>query len=372
MRRRGSRYILPGVNKVLWRKVDLLKDIKVDSLLILLLLAGISAILFSGTGCMPDPYSVGQPDSLFSEFMLVWDLVDQHYACFCESVADWDQIYSEYKPLAVQVSNRDQLIEVILGMLGELQDIQLVLTNSSGERMESWDPGYSPNWDMEVWQAYMEEWGISTTMNTFGVSPLSAPIDSIGYIYISTLDNTFNWLVFFDSSSAIQQCSSLVIDLRMCSGSGFEYNATYTIGRFTSIATLAYYRAFRVGPDRSDMGEFLPVFSNKNGAWQFTRPTLVLTGRDTQGAGELLMLLLASQEHVTIIGDTTSGFGNVTQEYNLLENWTVSIPLMMTYTTDSVSLLRHGVAPEVYVQTTEADFQAGIDPVLDAALEMLL
>ena len=338
----------------------------------MLLLAGISAALFSGTGCLPDPYSVGQPDSLFSEFVLVWDLVDQHYACFCESVADWDQVYSEYKPLAVQVSNRDQLIELILDMLGELQDIQLVLTNSSGDRMESWDPGYSPNWDMDVWQAYMEEWGCSTVMNIFGASPIFGVADSIGYIYISTLDNTFFWQGFFETSFAIRQCSSLVIDLRMCSSSGIESNATYTIGRFTSIATLAYYRAFRVGPGRCDMEELKPVFSNKNGAWQFTGPTLVLTGRDTQGAGELLMLLLASQDHVTIIGDTTSGFGNVTQEYNLLENWTVSIPLMMAYTTDSISLLRHGVAPEVYVQTTEADFQAGIDPVLDAALEMLL
>ena len=40
------------------------------------------AAIIAESGCVPDPCEVGEPDSLFSEFVLVRDLMDVHYACF--------------------------------------------------------------------------------------------------------------------------------------------------------------------------------------------------------------------------------------------------------------------------------------------------
>lgn len=353
-------------------KGSLMKVIITQSFILLSFIVTLFAFLFSGTACLPDAYGVGQPDSLFSEFVLVRDMVDQYYACFCQNIADWDQVYAIYRPLAMNLADRDQLIELTLDMLGELRDVQLVIADSSGTIMESWNPGDFVNWDMEVWLSYMEEWGCPLEMDPFGITPLAPPFDSIGYIYISSLDNTYDWAGFFGASFAIQHCSSLIFDLRMCQGSGIETNAIYTMGRFTSISTLAYYKSYREGPGRCDMGELQPVYSTRNGAWQFTRPVLVLTGRETQGAAELLTLLLATQDHVTVIGDTTYGYSNVSLTYNLLDDWTIYIPFMMAYMPDSTALFGNEIVPEIYVRTTEADFQAGIDPVLDAALEMLL
>ena len=100
-------------------------------------------------------------------------------------------------------------------------------------------------------------------------------------------------------------------------------------------------------------------------------PIVVLTGAGSQSAAEQLVLLLQTQAHVTVIGDTTAGFANPSEVYQLTGNWTLDIPEMVTYTTDTVLVFGIGVPPDVHVPVTEADFASGIDPLLDTALEML-
>ena len=328
------------------------------------------------SGCLPDPYSIGEPDSLFSEFVLVRDLVDSHYACFfAKENVDWDQAYQMLKPEAENLQNRDQLIDVCLELLSELEDQSLILRDSAGTRLYSWNQGDFINWDLTVWTDYMNCWVFPDTidgMNDYDAVVINiTPEDSIGYVYISDLGNAFDFQGFYGSTTPIQDCSGLIFDLRMCGESGFEINAHYASGRFIEKSVLSYYRAFRTGPGRNDMGEIEEVLSYRNGAWQFTKPIILLTGRYTQGAGEQLVLYLKSQQHVTIIGDTTAGFANPAVSFNLTEGWSIEIPSMVTYSPDGTLLLNSGIAPDILIPVSEADFAAGVDPVLDAAVEML-
>jgi C-terminal processing protease CtpA/Prc len=120
------------------------------------------------------------------------------------------------------------------------------------------------------------------------------------------------------------------------------------------------------------MGPLQPIYATRNGAWQFTGPIVALTGRQTQQAAELLTMLLMTQDHVTVIGDTTSGFANSAQRYNLTGGWTLELPYLATYDTDSVLNFDRGIPPDIHIPVSEADFAAGNDPVLDAALELVL
>ena len=344
---------------------------------VLLFISGGIVLLTSGiSGCLPDPYSVGEPDSLFSEYVLVWDLVDRHYACFfSREDVNWDQLYQMLKPEAENLQNRDQLKDICLELMSAMVDQNLILRDSLGVRLDSWSEGDFINWDLTVWMDYMQEWFqvFHMDLEAYGATVIhSITTDSIGYIYISDLGSAFDMIAFYGETSPIQDCSSIIFDLRMCGESGHEINAHYASGRFVAINALSYYRAFREGPGRYDMGEKLEVYSYKNGAWQFNEPTILLTGRLTQGAGEQLVLLLRSQEHVTIIGDTTAGFANPAVSFNLTEGWTVEIPSMVTYSLDGTLLLNSGIAPDILIPVSEADFAAGVDPVLDAAVEMLV
>lgn len=343
----------------------------------LLVISGCIALLTSGiSGCFPNPYSIGEPNLFFSEYVLVWDLVDSHYACFfAKDNVDWDQAYQKLKPEAINLGSKDQLVDICLELMGELEDQNLILRDSSGTRLDSWNQGYFLNWDITVWKDYMQEWfqDSRVTLDAFGAVVINpTPTDTIGYVYISDLGDKFDIALFFSVTSVIENCSGVILDLRMCGGSSAEINAHYASGRFVEELALSYYRAFRVGPGRNDMGEKQEVFAYRNGAWQFTKSIILLTGRHTQGAAEQLVLLLRSQQHVTVIGDTTAGFANPAVSFNLAEGYTIEIPSMVTYSLDGTLLLNSGIAPDILIPVSEADFAAGVDPVFDAALEMIV
>ena len=357
-----------------------MRQIRTLKYISLVISAGIALLASGISGCITDPYSVGEPDSLFSEYRLVWDLVDSHYACFfVREDVNWDEAYQKYREAATNLTSRDELANLCLQMLRELQDQNLALRDSDGTRMESWNQGAFVNWDLTVWLEYIRCWTSPSvtppgvTFDIFGAIELHPTIaDNLGYIYISSLGSGYNWISFFSATYTVEDCNGLIFDLRMCGESGIESNAYYTCGRFIDESAIAYYRVFRVGPGRNDMGNMLQVWAYKNGIWQFTNPIILLTGRYTQGAAEQLVLFMKTQQHVTVIGDTTAGFANPVVSFNLTEDWTIEIPEMVTYTTDNTLILDCGIPPDIVVPVSEADFAAGVDPVLDAALEMIL
>ena len=339
---------------------------------------GVVLLISSISGCLPGPYCVGEPDSLFSEYHLLWDLIDSHYACFfAKENVDWDELYHKFKSAAENTETRSQVMDIFLELMGELKDQNLVLRDSLRITMlESWNQGAFLNWDLNVLVSYIEDWILPDSINNLEyydamVISTSLPADTVGYVYISNLESGFSMTAIYSITEAIKECSSIILDLRMCNESGSEINAHYASGRFIETSVPAYYRSFRTGPGRNDMGEMEEIFTHRNGAWQFTEPIILLTGRDTQGAAEQLVLLLKTQQHVTVIGDTTAGFANPAASFNLTAGWTIEIPEMLTYSSDNTLILNSGIAPEIYVPVSEADFAAGIDPVLDAAIVMI-
>ncbi|MBD3277702.1 MAG: hypothetical protein GF388_05330 [Candidatus Aegiribacteria sp.] len=339
---------------------------------VVLISAFAAVLLTMGSGCLPGPYEAGTPDSLFSEFVLIRDLMSSYYACFAaRDSMDWSSVYLEYRSRAQNLDNRDEMIELSLDMLGELEDMSLIIFDSSGGLHESFDPDYFQNWDRQVFGSYLTSWGQKDSIGPYHSFPLPSPMDSIGYMYIQTLGDSFTIEGFFVSTAPVAQCSVLILDLRFCKRIGHEVNAYYSMGRFTGSSALGYYKQIRNGPDPLDMGEPVGVYALKNGSWQFTGPTLVLTGRGTHGAAELLALLLKTQDHVTVIGDTTAGFANPTDSYNLTESWTIEIPEMVTYDSDMNLMFDNPVIPDSTVHASESDFAAGVDPVLDAAVDIL-
>ena len=75
--------------------------------------------------------------------------------------------------------------------------------------------------------------------------------------------------------------------------------------------------------------------------------------------------------NVVILGDTTRGSVSYLGMNQLTENCSYA------YVTETILTYQHhwiegnGIYPDIVVEATEADFAAGIDPVLDYAIEML-
>lgn len=80
---------------------------------------------------------------------------------------------------------------------------------------------------------------------------------------------------------------------------------------------------------------------------------------------------LQATGRAVVVGERTAG-RVLTGEVTELPNGALMIyPVAQTVVADGTVLERHGVVPEVAVEFTRADLLAGVDPVLDAAIDLL-
>lgn len=341
--------------------------------------AALPAVLAASMSCSASsPYSVGTPDSLYSEFVLAWDLTNANHASFVTNPGtDWDEVFSRWRVQALTLSDHDELLAVITGMLAELGNGQVLLRTSQG-LTRPYDPGFFENFDPEVWQSYTVQWGFQYWQEFFDFGwAYVTPDSTMGYLFLPDMGDRFSWADFLYMTASVRECSGVILDLRASGGTGDFIGAYNTVGRFVSDGNrLAFYRQFRTGPGRYDMEEPSPVNVTKNGSWQFEVPVVVLVGRGTAGAAELLTLMLVTQDNVILMGDSTFGAPDVSSAYLLNdvsyndETW-LYLPGFVVYDTEMNVQNGFGIEPDISVPVSPDDFAAGVDPVLDAAVEYL-
>ncbi len=347
----------------------------------LLLCAFLSvALLSTQLSCgLFSPYSVGSPDPLYSEFVLAWDLADAFYAPFIvHPGVDWDGTFSSLASQAASLSERDQLLSLLSAMFAQLEDGQVLLRTFQGTTRPH-DPGYFENFDGAVWQGYMDDWAFQywpDSLSPYGFA-FATPDSSIGYVYLPGMGDGYLWTEFLYMTANVRECSGVILDLRNCSGIGSYMNAYNTSGRFINQGGVtALYRQFRVGPGRYDMEEPKPVLTSKQGSWQFSVPVVVLAGRGTDGAGEVLAMLMATQQNVTLMGDVTFGAPDISRVFTLndtspFESLKLYLPEFVIYDPAMNPVVGAGIEPDIAVPASPGDFAAGVDPVLEAAVAYL-
>ena len=90
------------------------------------------------------------------------------------------------------------------------------------------------------------------------------------------------------------------------------------------------------------------------------------------GASEVFICEMAELPHVTLMGGLTLGAADWPVVYwELPENWYVSCPSRTILRPDTTVIEGTGIPPDIFVEATEADFESGIDPILERAFESL-
>ena len=333
------------------------------------------ALAVSASCSASSPYSVGTPDSLYSEFVLAWDLANANHSSFITNPdTDWDEVFARFRAQALSMTDHDEVLAVVTGMFAELRNGQ-VMIKTGGELTRPYDPGYFENFDPVVWQTYVDQWGFKYWEDrcSYG-SAFVTPDSTLGYIFLPDMGSGYDWQEFLGMTVSLRYCSGIILDLRACGGTGDFMSTFSTAGRFiTEGNRLACYRQFRSGPGRCDMEEPSPVTVSKGGSWQFGVPIMVLLGRGTAGAAEMLAIMLDTQDNVVLMGDSTFGAPDIGKAYLLndssyeTETW-IYLPEFVVYDTGMNVLNEVGVAPHIAVPVSPGDFAAGTDPVLEAAI----
>jgi carboxyl-terminal processing protease len=101
-------------------------------------------------------------------------------------------------------------------------------------------------------------------------------------------------------------------------------------------------------------------------------PLVVLVNGYTASAAEIVAGALQDYQRAQLVGTTTYGKGSVQEWIPLVNNLgAVRITVSLWYTPKGRQISKQGLTPDIEIGFTEEEFQAGKDPQLDRAIELL-
>lgn len=187
--------------------------------------------------------------------------------------------------------------------------------------------------------------------------------NGIGYVQITTFgDNTTSELVSTLKTLTAQNPKGLIIDLRD-NGGGYLQTAVEVVSQFQGDGVVLYEQ---YGDGTKKPYNVIP------GGLATKIPLVVLINEGTASASEITAGALQDYGRAKLVGVVSYGKGSV-QNWVPLSNdeGAVRVTIARWLTPKERQIDKKGLTPDVYVQRTAEDRQAGRDPQLDAAVETL-
>ena len=186
--------------------------------------------------------------------------------------------------------------------------------------------------------------------------------DDIGYIRIGFFSaRTTNELQKAIVELQEEGAKKLILDLRNNPG-GLLDVAIGTSSLFIGEGTIAY-QLFNDGTQA-------PLEATGK-AIAIEEPMMVLVNGGSASASEILAGALQAYDRATLVGSQTYGKGTVQIPYTLQDESSLHVTIAHWLTPDGIDLSEDGLIPELYVEPTEEQLQAGEDPAFTKAVEAL-
>lgn len=98
----------------------------------------------------------------------------------------------------------------------------------------------------------------------------------------------------------------------------------------------------------------------------------ILVNQGSASASEILAGALQQHGKATLVGDRTFGKGSVQELVKITPDTSLKVTIARWLTPNGSSISDGGLAPDIEVEFTQEDFEAGEDPQLDKAVELLI
>jgi carboxyl-terminal processing protease len=189
--------------------------------------------------------------------------------------------------------------------------------------------------------------------------------DGIAYIRLNTFGDTADQELRKELNALLEQNpKGLILDLRY-NGGGYLYQGIAIASEFLPADQVVVIEKHADGSLEQNL-------STGNGI-ALDIPMVVLVNEGSASASEIVAGALQDYGRAKLIGVITYGKGSV-QSVNLLDNdqGMVAITNAQWLTPKQRLIQDIGLTPDIYIENTQADFDANRDPQLDAAVETLL
>ncbi len=318
-----------------------------------------------------------------SDYEILWKELDENYPLFTVKNINWDSLHVTYGSGISPNMPDSALWNNVADLISCLNDGHVSLFNK----------GYS-KWagSSEITKRPMDDFSLDLVKSGFlsdvktagdgyfayGKIRSSLTGKNIGYLYIasfasSSSGNGAGWAYDVDKVvHEFQDCDAVIIDLRN-NGGGLKVTVSTIASVFVDREITFFYQQEKTGPGHNDFGRRIPLsISPRSGVAHFTRKIALLTNRFSASGSEHFAQLFKNLSYSTQIGDTTFGcFGDVLKTGELPNGWTFRYPCRLTTTPDGRCPEGIGIIPDILVENTKGDIDAGRDRVLQYAVNHL-
>lgn len=300
-------------------------------------------------------------------FEAFWQEVDRIYPYFEAKGINWDEIYDQFSPQVTDNTNPEDLFNTLSDMAYLLQDGHVDVYSPYGTASFDFKEGHPLNEPTHA-LTYMDD-RISNSVLTFATVK---DLDSIGYIQIRTFAGSISEFERIEEIiNDFQDKKGIIIDVRS-NGGGSDFNSLTIAGRFADKSRLYRLVTFRNGPEWDDFADWTHHYVDPMGSKQFHKPVVLLTNRSCFSACEGFTRMMKVFPNVTMVGDTTAGGSGSPLFRELPNGWEYRLSTWLVAEPETFDVLEgKGIAPDIQINISKADSLAGIDTILEKAIELI-
>lgn len=162
----------------------------------------------------------------------------------------------------------------------------------------------------------------------------------------------------------LRSTDKIILDLRNNPG-GFLHSAVDIAGWFLQRGDVVVIEDFGSDAERE-------YHEARGNAKLYNHKVVILINEGTASASEILAGALRDNRGVLLIGEKSFGKGSVQELKELKDESSLKVTIAKWLTPKGNLIAEKGLEPDILVKVEDEDFEAGRDPQLDKAIEVLL
>lgn len=313
-------------------------------------------------------------------FEQLWHLFDQHYAFFELKGVDWKSVYRQYRPLITANTREDSLLHHFAAMLNPLKDghVRLTRADTNVISLERRPCHFAREFRGRL-RDFQENTFKVLSQNGFAEMQHQIPIPGyvelgFDHLYSYTQSSKLAYLRIVDCRNELATFDRILTELAGTKGLiiDLRYNLGGEVGKEMAARFLASTKVYGYRKTKGKTGFSSPTeLQLKPSASAYTYPIVLLINDATFSAAEEFALVLAKEAHVKLMGEATGGYLSDAFTYRLPNGIVVSLSNQQFLDLDQQLLEDVGIQADMALQNTLADLEAGKDPLIDQAIQVL-
>ncbi|MEM8526872.1 MAG: S41 family peptidase [Bacteroidota bacterium] len=324
-------------------------------------------------------------------FDALWELFYNKYASFEEKNIDWDSIGQVYRPKVNPNTSNAELFHIFCEMLRPLNDAHVNLivskadTTFDAERASRLVEDLKPirgniraSFD-EMVKTTLQQNGIKE-IKTLGKEFYGFPLfwygdnGKLGYLRVGRCFSSILIKNGWSSNKKLNtifksfaDLDAIVIDIRLNPG-GTDGFSKKVVGRLTDRKVIGYHKQTRAN---REFGPLNTHYIKPKGKHKFLKPVYLLTNDKSISAADVMALMMAELDNVTIIGENSNGSYSDIYSKKLPNKWTINLSNQRYLTTDNENYEGIGTPVNVEVKNKLENYVNKDDKVLNKAFELI-